>query len=101
MPRTFDAPQAARGSFSNIPALHPLINAGIVDEFLFGAGLRIARAPVHEVNARGSIGAQLGASGNKDLIPRFRVSVVSGCKKIHGDTIERFTSLDSTLLSRI
>jgi hypothetical protein len=36
--------KAARGSFSNIPALHALINAGIVDEFLFGAGLSGSRA---------------------------------------------------------
>jgi hypothetical protein len=36
--------QAARGSFSNIPALHALINAGIIDEFLFGAGLSGSRS---------------------------------------------------------
>jgi hypothetical protein len=31
--------QAAHGTFVNVPALNVLINAGIVDEFLFGAGL--------------------------------------------------------------
>jgi Asparagine synthase len=36
--------RAARGSFANIPALNVLINAGIVDEFLFGAGLSGSRA---------------------------------------------------------
>ena len=36
--------QAGRGSFSNITALHALINAGIIDEFVFGAGLSGSRA---------------------------------------------------------
>jgi hypothetical protein len=36
--------KAARGSFVNIPALHTLISAGIVDEFLFGAGLSGSRS---------------------------------------------------------
>jgi Asparagine synthase len=36
--------KAERGSFSNISALHVLINAGIMEEFLFGAGLSGSRA---------------------------------------------------------